>query len=75
MELVIQCKICGLVSEVIEINCNRFICGYYRDTLLQLNPHLSMINCNELQKKDLIIGCGVAFTIIDNIAIPCKNEF
>ena len=74
MELVIQCKICGLVSEVIEINCNRFICGYYRDSLTQLNPHMSQAECKQLVKENKIIGCGVPFTLIDNVAIPCDYE-
>jgi hypothetical protein len=49
-----------------EINCNKFVHGYYKDTMEQINPHLNKETCQGLLNQGKIIGCGGAFKLIEN---------
>ena len=56
-----SCPICKISIEVIAVNCNKFVCGIYRDNGQQINPHLSQIEAEQL--GDTIYGCGTALTL------------
>ena len=64
----IKCPHCNIYIEVLELNCKIFRCGILKNTLKQIDPHLSKIECEKLVNNDEIYGCGKPFKvdIIDN---------
>jgi hypothetical protein len=56
-----ECPQCGISIEITAVNCNKFVCGIYRDNGLQINPHLSEKECEKI--VDEIWGCGSALTL------------
>ena len=73
-EMVIMCPYCGLVSEIEQINCGVFRCGYYCNSLLQIPPHLSEEEGNRLVKEKKIYGCSRPFKIVDGLVMGCGYE-
>ena len=65
------CPNCSLMIEVLQVNCNVFRCGVYKDSLLQINPHLPEAQCKQLVKENKIYGCGFPFMLHDNKLVPC----
>jgi len=63
------CPHCGIGIAVDAINCGVFRCGVYRDTGIQVNPHLSQAECDEL--KDTIWGCGKPFAWFEGNLVTC----
>jgi hypothetical protein len=61
MEKILICPTCQISIEVAEVNCNKFVCGIYRDNGLQINPHLSEKECEKIVNE--IYGCGSALTL------------
>lgn len=59
MDKIKQCPHCFTFIEMIEINCAIFRCGIYKDTGMQIPPHLSKEACDAL--GDQIWGCGKPF--------------
>lgn len=57
------CPHCGDIIEILEINCKIFRHGVFKDTLIQIEPHLSKLECDRLFKEDRIFGCGKPFII------------
>jgi len=69
---IVQCPHCGIFIEIVELNCKIFRCGIYKDTYMQIPPHLPFLECVRLVQEDLIYGCGKPFQIINNIPYPCN---
>ena len=69
-----MCPHCGLVSEIEQLNCGIFRCGYYRENLLQIPPHLSQTECEELVKEHKIYGCGKGWKFVDGRVMGCGYE-
>ena len=38
----VTCPHCNITIEVLELNCQIFRCGIYKNTLEQINPHMSI---------------------------------
>lgn len=62
-----------------ELNCRIFRHGIYKDSYLQIDPHLSKILCDELVVKNKVIGCAKPFEIINDstgnlIAVICDYK-
>jgi hypothetical protein len=70
---VVACPHCGILVEILELNCRIFRCGIYKQTYLQINPHMSKDECEALVLNDSIYGCGKPFRIPDGevIAVVC----
>tara|TARA_Y100001958_G_C21015390_1_gene393894 strand:+ start:373 stop:585 length:213 start_codon:yes stop_codon:yes gene_type:complete len=47
-----------------EFNCKIYRHGVYKDTLLQIDPHMKKPDCDQLARDGLIYGCGKPFKII-----------
>lgn len=62
----VSCPSCGgcVVVYHTEKNCRVFRHGVYKDTFVQINPHLSKEECDRLVNKKKIIGCGRPFRIV-----------
>ena len=46
-----------------EINCSIFRHGIFKNTFIQIDPHLNKINCDKLVFENLIFGCGKPFRL------------
>ena len=61
----IKCPHCEL--EIIiyknEINCGIFRHGVMKDSGIQVGPHSSKEECDDLVKNELIYGCGKPFSL------------
>jgi len=64
-----ECPHCKILILVEEVNCGIFRCGIYKDTGLQINPHLPQSECERI--KNDIWGCGKPFRIINEKIIKC----
>lgn len=62
--LFIECPHCQIFIEIIELNCCIFRCGILKSNNIQINPHLSKIECDKLTKDNKIYGCSKPFKII-----------
>lgn len=70
--LLIKCPNCGLMIEIIELNCRIFRCGILKDSFLQIPPHEKKEICDYLKINNLIYGCGKPFIIdINNNVKKC----
>lgn len=69
--LIVQCPHCEMFIEVVELNCKIFRCGVYKETYIQIHPHLPKEECDSLVQSDMIYGCGRPFKIVDNIPQKC----
>lgn len=74
MEKVVICPHCCLVSEILEINCGIFRCGYDKETLTQIAPHLSQAECERLVKENKIIGCAKPWKYVNGRVQACGYE-
>ncbi len=63
--IVIFCPHCNNVIQIYrnEINCAIFRHGVFKQTGIQMNPHLPKIECDKLISQDLIFGCGKPFKL------------
>jgi DNA-directed RNA polymerase subunit RPC12/RpoP len=72
---VIKCPHCNEFIEILELNCQIFRHGVFKNSLKQLNPHTPKINCDYYAENDLIYGCGKPFQLIEKddtyLAIIC----
>lgn len=59
----VNCPHCNQFFEIVELNCCIFRCGVYKNNFVQINPHLTKIECERLIKKNEIYGCGRPFKI------------
>ena len=53
-KLVTKCPNCGDFVEIISKNCGIFRHGAFKDSLLQINPHLPEKECENLIKENKI---------------------
>ena len=60
------CPHCNRWMQIEEINCAIFRHGQYKETGIQIPPHLDKKGCDDLIKKGLIYGCGKPFKVIPN---------
>ena len=67
MSLLFVCPICCVSILITDINCNKFVCGVYKDTMDQVNPHITEKESKEL--GNIIYGCGTALTLYNGILI------
>ena len=62
------CPWCEMMIEVhlSQLNCKIFRCGTYKDTLKQIDPHLSKIDCERLVENGKVYGCSRPFRYVDS---------
>lgn len=63
---------CNIAIEIIEVNCAIFRCGVYKNTIEQIEPHLTKEHCDKLKKEDKIWGCGRPFKLVNGILVTCE---
>lgn len=63
-EFEVKCPHCEEYIIIEQINCAIFRHGVFKNNFIQINPHLSKNECDELIKNNLIYGCGKPFKII-----------
>lgn len=63
--MIIKCPHCDDFIEIIELNCKIFRHAVYKNNMIQINPHASKDECDNLRSKDLIYGCARPFKIDD----------
>ena len=57
----LPCPTCGVLIEILEVNCAIFRCGIVRATGEQIPPHSSK---EEIEKLE-IWGCGNPMRLVD----------
>ena len=62
----LECPHCGIMIEVVQVNCAIFRCGIFKDTLEQIPPHLEKKECDRLFQEKKIYGCGKPFKVTKN---------
>jgi hypothetical protein len=72
---VIKCPHCGILIEVVELNCRIFRCGIYKHNYTQINPHLPKKDCEELVLNNSIYGCGKPFRIPESSTEPVECDY
>ena len=60
---IFECPHCSVTIQVgiQQINCSIFRCGEYKNTRMQIPPHLSKEKCDALIEQDLVYGCAKPF--------------
>ena len=72
INIIINCPHCNEIIIIEQLNCRIFRHGIFKNTLHQINPHTSKIDCDTLINQKLIFGCGKPFMIDnDNNVIIC----
>lgn len=66
------CPNCYQMIQIEAINCGIFRCGVMKDTMLQIDPHLSQEECEALVLEDKIYGCGRPFRYEEGCLIFCQ---
>ena len=64
----VSCPHCDNLVEIniSEINCAIFRHGIYKKNMLQIDPHASKEECDNLVKNNEIYGCGKPFKLFWN---------
>lgn len=65
----LSCPHCKISICIESVNCGIFRCGVYKHTYIQIDPHLSQVECERI--KDYIYGCGRPFQWIEGELVPC----
>ena len=68
MDIVFECPNCKspfLVNEK-DFNCKILRHAVFKNTLKEINPHSSKIECDKLIADDLVFGCAKPLTIVKN---------
>jgi DNA-directed RNA polymerase subunit RPC12/RpoP len=77
--IIIDCPHCkhNIVINNNEINCKIFRHGTYKDSFLQIDPHLDKENCDKLFDDGKIYGCGKPFELVEqnDTYVPIKCEY
>jgi len=62
---IVFCPHCNNAIQIFynEINCKIYRHGIYKNSMKQIDPHLSKEECDRLVKNNLIYGCGKPFKI------------
>jgi hypothetical protein len=61
---IVCCPHCKELIIIEEINCAIFRHGVFKKTGIQIDPHLSQIECEKNVKNGDIYGCGKPFRIL-----------
>ena len=72
---IVSCPSCGIYIEILTIACGIYRCGIFKETGLQVNPHLPKDQCERIVKQNLIFGCGKPFRITDKNTPPELCEY
>lgn len=64
----LPCPHCGIMIEIVAVNCGTYRCGIYRDTGEQIHPHLSEAEALTLSP---IWGCSKPFKLHNGKLIMC----
>lgn len=64
--LMFKCPHCFDLVEVLEcfINCTIFRHAVLKETMQQINPHASKIECDSLVEENKVYGCAKPFRIL-----------
>jgi hypothetical protein len=64
--ILIECPHCKEQIQIFknEINCSIFRHAVFKDTMEQVNPHLSKDECERLKEADRVFGCCKPFKIV-----------
>lgn len=65
----LPCPTCGIMIEIVEINCAIFRCGVIKSTGIQIDPHLPKAECDKL--GDTIYGCANPFRLDNGNLVVC----
>ena len=63
----LPCPSCGVLIEILEVNCAIFRCGIVKATGEQIPPHASK---EEIEKLE-IWGCGKPMRLVDGKLVIC----
>ena len=63
----LPCPTCGVLIEILEVNCAIFRCGVVKATGEQIPPHASK---EEIEKLE-IWGCGKPMRLVDGKLVIC----
>ena len=76
-EFEVKCPHCNNYVIIEQVNCAIFRHGIFKKNMLQINPHLSKLECDKLIDNNLIYGCGKPFKIekINNIWIAIECDY
>lgn len=76
-EFEVQCPHCNDYILIEQVNCAIFRHGIFKENMIQINPHLSKLECDKLIDNNLIYGCGKPFKIekINNIWIAIECDY
>jgi len=58
-----HCKMMVMLPKA-EFNCKIYRHGIYKDTLMQIDPHMKKEECDRLLIEKLIYGCGKPFCLL-----------
>jgi hypothetical protein len=73
-ELIIKCPHCDDYVIIEKLNCCIFRHGIFKNTLKQIDPHTSKIECEKYISENLIYGCGKPFIIKKNANLTFTVE-
>ena len=68
MDIILECCHCKMffIMNENELNCKIIRHAVFKKNMSQINPHLSKEECDELVKKNLVIGCAKPSRIVKN---------
>jgi hypothetical protein len=66
MDLEFECPHCKFmfIVNTTEINCGIFRHAVFSNSMMQINPHETKENCEELIRNNLIYGCAKPIRIL-----------
>jgi hypothetical protein len=73
-DIIIFCPHCNEPILIEKLNCRIFRHGIFKENGLQIPPHSSKEDCDNLIENNKIFGCGKPFEIIVKIK-ENSNEF
>jgi hypothetical protein len=74
--LVVECPHCKEPVLIEKLNCCIFRHGVLKHNGKQIDPHSNKELCEYYVKKDLIMGCGKPFQVIQNNNLAnCDDKF
>ncbi len=72
---VVACPHCGILVEILELNCRIFRCGIYKHNHTQIDPHMPKDECDALVLNESIYGCGKPFRIPEGETEPVACDY
>ena len=73
----VKCPHCNNYVLIEQVNCAIFRHGIFKENMVQINQHLTKVECDKLINNNLIYGCGKPFKIekINNIWIAIECDY